>query len=103
MREPGYKVVWPLGELVYQRLSLGPRVSDLKGKTMCELSDWIFRAEEVFPMIRGLLLGQYPSIKFIEYSAFGNTHGPTEAEVIAALPDRLHQHGCDAVISGVGG
>ena len=103
MREPGYKVVWPLGELAYQVPSLGPRVSDLKGKTVCELSDWIFRAEEVFPMIRELLLGQYPSIKFIEYSVFGNTHGPKEAEVIAALPDRLHKHGCDAVISGVGG
>ena len=103
MREPAYKVIWPLGRLSYQTLSLGPRILDLKGKTMCELSDWIFRAEEVFSMIRGLLLGQYPSIKFIEYSVFGNTHCPKEAEVIAALPDRLHKHGCDAVISGVGG
>ena len=103
MREPEYKVVWPLGKLAYQMLSLGPRLSDLKGKTICELSDWMFRAEEVFPIIRELLLRRYPGIKFVNYSVFGNTHGPKEAEVIAALPDRLHKHGYDAVISGVGG
>jgi len=41
--------------------------------------------------------------KFVEYPTFGNTHGPQEAEIIATLPEKLRQYGCDAVISGVGG
>jgi hypothetical protein len=45
----------------------------------------------------------YPSLKFIEYTQFGNTHGSTEAEVIRTLPTLLKEHGCDGVISGVGG
>lgn len=103
MREPRYEVVWPLGKLAYQTLSLAPRVSDLRDKTVCELSDWLFRAEEVFPMIRQLLQKQYPGSKFVDYTTFGNTHGPKESEVIAALPELLRKHRCDIAISGVGG
>jgi len=79
------------------------RISDLNGKTVCELSDYGFRAEEIFPIVRESLLKLYPGIKFIEYHVFGNIHGSEEAQVIANLPDQLHQHGCEAVISGVGG
>ena len=103
MREPRHEVVWPLGKLAYQTLSLAPRVSDLRGKTICELSDWLFKVEEVFPIIRESLQKQYPSIKFVDYTMFGNTHGPKESEVITALPKLLRKHRCDVVISGVGG
>ena len=103
MREPGYEVVWPLGKSVYQIVALESRVSDLKGKTIGELWNWMFRGEEVFSAIRESLLRRYPGIKFVDYSVFGNTHSPKETEVIAALPDLLHKHGCDAIISGIGG
>ena len=97
-----YEVVWPLGKSVYQVLTSRPGVTDLSGKMVCELWEYLFRGDEVFPIIRELLLKRYPGIKFVEYPVFGNTHGPTEKEVIAALPDLLHKHGCDVVISGVG-
>ena len=103
MRESEYEVVWPLGRLAYQILPVKPGPADLKGKTICELSDWAFRAEEVFPVIRESLQKRYPGSKFVEYHLFGNIHSPKEAEVIAALPDLLRKYGCDAVISGVGG
>ena len=102
MQEPEYEVVWPLGKSAYQILPAKPGLTDLKGKTICELSDWAFRAEEVFPILRESLQKRYPGIKFAEYHLFGNTHSPKEAEVITALPDLLHKHGCDAVISAVG-
>ena len=102
MSEPVYEVVWPLGKSAYSILPQESRLSDLRGKTICELSDWLFRAEEVFPMIRETLTKQYADIKFVDYNVFGNVHGPTESEVIAALPDLLHKHGCDAAISGIG-
>jgi hypothetical protein len=103
MQEPEYKVVWPLGKLTYQPVSIKPRPSDLKGITVCELSDYGFRAEEIFPIVRESLSKRYPGIRFIEYPAFGNTHGPQETEIVANLPETLRQYGCDAVISGVGG
>jgi hypothetical protein len=103
MQEPGYEVVWPLGKMVAEKVSLTPRIADMSGKTVCELSDFGFRAEEIFPLIRASLSERYPGIKFIEYDAFGNIHGPREEEIIAALAENLHQYGCDAVISGVGG
>jgi len=96
-------VVWPLGKLTYQPVTLKPRPADLNGITVCELSDYGFKAEEVFPLVRKLLKKRYPDIKFVEYSVFGNTHGSQEDEVIGSLPEKLAQYGCGAVISGVGG
>jgi hypothetical protein len=103
MKETGYQVVWPLGKLAYRNVALKPRIADLNGKTICELSDYSFRGEEIFPIVRESLRRQYPGIRFIEYTTFGNTHGSTEAEVIQNLPAMLKANGCDGVISGVGG
>jgi hypothetical protein len=103
MNEPGYQAVWPLGKLAYQNVALKPRIANLNGKTICELSDYSFRGEEIFPIIREELRKIYPGIKFVEFTHFGNTHGSTEAEVIRTLPTMLKEHGCDGVISGVGG
>ncbi len=103
MQGIGYEVVWPLGKIISEKVTLAPRTEDLSGKTICELSDYGFRAEEIFPLIRASLSQRYPGIKFVEYETFGNTHGPQEAEIIATLADKLRQYGCDAVISGVGG
>jgi hypothetical protein len=99
----GYQVVWPLGKLAYQNVALKPRMSDLNGKTICELSDYSFRGEEIFPIVRELLRQKYPGIKFVEYTQFGNTHGSTETGVISTLPAKLKEFGCEGVISGVGG
>ena len=103
MPEPSYKVVWPLGRLAYQPMAIKPRPTDLKGMTICELSDYGFRAEEIFPIIRQWLSQRYPHVKFIEYPAFGNIHGAKEDEIISGLAEKLRKYSCDAVISGVGG
>jgi ABC-type amino acid transport substrate-binding protein len=103
LQEPGYRVVWPLGKAAYQPVALKPRPAGLTGLTVCELSDYGFRAEEIFPIIRELLSQKYPDIKFVEYPVFGNTHGAREVEIIANLAEKLKNNKCDAVISGVGG
>ncbi|MFH1485944.1 MAG: hypothetical protein ABIH46_07730 [Chloroflexota bacterium] len=102
MAEPAYEVVWPSGRSVYETIPVTDRVPDLVGRTVCELWEWLFRGEEIFPMLRELLSKRYPGIRFVDYAVFGNTHGPKEKEVIAALPGLLRKHGCDVVISGVG-
>jgi hypothetical protein len=103
MQEIGYEVVWPLGKTLAETVIPASRIENLKNITICELSDYGFRAEEIFPLIRASLSKRCPGIKFIEYTNFGNTHGPRETEIIASLAENLHQYGCDAVISGVGG
>lgn len=102
MEEAKFEVVWPLGRSVYETIPLAKRAPDLQGKTICELWDWLFKGDEMFPIIREALSKRYPTIKFVDYSVFGCTHGPKEREVTAALPDLLRKHGCDAVISAVG-
>ena len=102
MSESEYKVVWPLGKSAYKTVSLKSRIVDLRGKTICELSHSAFRDQEVRPLLREALSKRYPGIKFVEYSDFGNIHGPKEDDVIATLPTKLREYGCDAVISGIG-
>jgi hypothetical protein len=103
MPEPAYEVVWPLGRLAAAPIELAARPTDPSGMTIAELSDYGFRAEAIFPVLRELLAKQYPGIRFVEYTEFGNTHGPDEVRIIAGLADKLKALGCDAVISGVGG
>jgi len=102
MKEPVYKVVWPLGKIGYDIKPLAPRISDLKGKTVGELWNHMFRGDEIFSEIRRLMQERYPDIQFLDHTHFGNTHGQNELEVVAALPQKLREHGCDAVLSSVG-
>ncbi|MBI2909318.1 MAG: hypothetical protein HYX92_16865 [Chloroflexi bacterium] len=102
MAETSYEVLWPLGKLTYETTPLAHAAQDLRGKTICELWDWVFRGEEIFPTMREMLARRYPGVKFVDYEVFGNTHGPDERERIAKLPERLREHGCDLVVSGVG-
>lgn len=99
-RGSAYEVVWPLGKAESRATGFADRVADLNGKTIAEVND--FEWGESWPLIRKDLKRRYPDIKIVEYSAFGATHGSHEREVVAALPELLRQHGCDAVISGNG-
>ena len=68
MTEPAYQVVWPLGKLAYKGITPGTRISDFRGKTICELWDWLFKGEDVFPILRELLRRRFPDIKFVDYT-----------------------------------
>ena len=102
MTELEYKVVWPRGKRVVEDISYARHLDTLEGKTICELSDRMFHADDIFPMMEKELAKRYPRIEFVRYEEFGNIHGGEEAKVIGALPDKLKQNRCDAVISGMG-
>lgn len=97
-----YEVVWPSGRRVVKDVSCAQRLSTLDGKTICELWNWNFQGNKIFPMIEKELAEQYRGIKFINYNEFGSTRSSDGAKNIEALPQKLKQHKCDAVISGVG-
>jgi hypothetical protein len=100
--EATYEVLWPLARKAKGAQSTAQAVGDLSGKTVAELWDFIFRGEIIYPAIRDLLRARYPGIKFIEYSEFGNAHGPKQREIVAGLAEKLRALGADAVISGIG-
>lgn len=100
--EPHYDVLWPLSRKVVKATTPAPRLTDLNGKTICELWDVIFRGETIYPLVREYIKARFPRAKFVEYSEFGNFHGARERTVMAGLPEQLRNHGCDAVIVGIG-
>ncbi len=100
--EPRFSVLWPLSRRAVKKSAAAARLSDLNDKTVCELWDVIFRGEVIYPLVREFIKAKFPRVKFVEYSAFGNVYGPRERDVIANLPQALRDHGCDAVIVGIG-
>jgi hypothetical protein len=97
-----YEAVWPRGKAAVKITPLAGRLDTLEGKTICELWDYMFRGDEVFPMLEEALAAKYAGIKFVNFAEFGRTHGGDEAEVIASFPEKFEEFGCDAVISAVG-
>ena len=100
--ETHYEVVWPKSPLAVQTRHLAERLNTLEGKRVGFLWDFLFRGHELFPAIEEELQKRFAGIEVVGYDAFGNTHGGDEAEVMAALPDRLRDRRIDAVVSGVG-
>ena len=97
-----YEIVWPRGKKTVGIGRFAKRLDTLEGKTIATLWDWVFRGDEIFPLIEKELAKRYPGSKFVSPEEFGSTGGPGEEKVFAALPDKLKQNKCDAVISGVG-
>ncbi len=101
-----YRVVSPLGQPTVKAPIVAPRLSDLTGKTICEIWNGLFRGQVSFPIIRELLQQRYPDVKVVPYTEFpmqgvvGKTAGLQErVDEAIALAVRK---GCDAIISGNG-
>jgi hypothetical protein len=99
---PVYEVAWPRGPSAVKIIPLGKRLDTLKGKTICELWDYVFRGAEIFPLIEEELTKRYPGIRFVNYEEFGNPYTVHEKKVYAELPANAKKYGCDAFIVGVG-
>lgn len=95
-------VYWPRGRKTVSYQPVSERLPTLEGKTVAFLWDYLFRGDEIFPMLERRLTERFPGVRFIGYDTFGSTHGEDEREVLAALPDRLREMKVDAVISGMG-
>lgn len=102
MSTPNFNVVWPSSPQGIQTKSRAPRLDGLEGRRVAFLWDYLFRGDELFPLLAKQLTERYPSIEIVDYDVFGNTHGSDEKEMIAALPEGLAQRQIDAVVSGMG-
>lgn len=97
-----YAVAWPRGEKTLEITPLADRLDSLEGKKIGFLWDYLFRGDEIFPVLEEGLKARFPGIEFVDYREFGSTHGGEEHEVIAAMADKLKATGVHAVVSGMG-
>ncbi len=97
-----YAVVWPRSPRTAEPVALAPRPTALDGCRIAFLWDYMFRGEEIFPIIERELRNRIPGVSFVSYDEFGTTHGAGEHEVLERLGSRLAGLGVDAVVSGMG-
>lgn len=96
-----YDVVWPRSPLAAARRPLAPRLTGgLAGRRIGFMWDYLFRGEELFPALAEVL--QAHGAEVVGYDAFGNLHGPREAQLVGEIPAVIAARGIDAVVSGVG-
>lgn len=97
-----YDVVWPRSPRTAELVSLAPRPASLEGKRVAFIWDYLFRGDEIFPILQRELTRLIPGVQFVSYEAFGTTHGAGEHEVLDSFPARFRELGVDVAISGMG-
>lgn len=96
-----YDVVWPRSRQAVELQDLADRPDSLDGRVVGFLWDYLFRGDEIFPVIAEELKARYPAVEIVDFDQFGSTHGDDEAELVAALPQTLRDRGIDVVVSGM--
>ncbi|MGK0225935.1 MAG: hypothetical protein ACI8XD_000745 [Thermoproteota archaeon] len=96
-----YEVVWPRSPQAVELQDLAYRPDSLDGCTVAFLWDYMFRGDEIFPVIAEELTARFPTVEIINFDQFGTTHGDGETELLTALPQLLRELGVDAVVSGM--
>ncbi len=97
-----YEVVWPSSPLGIQQQRTAPRLDTLASKKVAFLWDYLFRGDELFPVLKVALEERFDDIEIVSFEEFGNLHGKDEKARVGRLPDDLRSRGVDAVVSGMG-
>ncbi len=102
---PEYEVVTPRGVSAVKMISMAPRLDTLDNKTICMVSNGMFKHEVTFPVIQDLLKKKYPTAKVIPYTEMPRSHSPGDlsSKATISLMATIKEKGCDAVIGGNGG
>ena len=81
---------------------MAERLDGLAGRRIAFLWDYVFRGDEVFPVLARELRARFDGVEIVGFETFGNLHGADERERVGRLPDDLRDRGVDAVVSGMG-
>ncbi len=84
-----------------EKKTYAPRVADLNGITIGEISNRAWESDRALPYIRNMLKQRYPDIKFVTYEELPNE----SANIVDKedLGEIVAAKGCDAVIGAVAG
>ncbi|MGI9603375.1 MAG: hypothetical protein ACR2QE_15940 [Acidimicrobiales bacterium] len=102
MSEPTYDVVWPKSPQGIGPRRTADRLDTLDGARIAFVWDYVFRGDELFPILERELVAAFPGLEVVGYDTFGNSHGGDEGEFIDGLPAALASRHIDAVVSGMG-
>ena len=100
--EPTYDVVWPRSPRGVQKRRKADRLETLDRARVALLWDYLFRGDELLPILEQELTSRFPGIEIVGYEEFGNLHGADEKEKVGRFGDELHRRHVDAVVSGMG-
>ncbi len=100
--DKGYEAVWPRSPRGIQNRRRADRLESLEHKRVAFLWDYLFRGDELFPVLAKELTNRFEGIEIVNYDEFGNLHGSDEKVRVGRLPDELRDRGVDAVVSGMG-
>ena len=97
-----YEVLSPEGRRMASVVKSTGALADLNDAVVGQVWDYMFRGDEIFAHLREELRLLFPKMQFVDFEAFGNIHGPQQDALTAAIPRTLSEHGCNAVIVGIG-
>lgn len=100
--ESTYEAVWPSSPSGIQSQRRAQRLESLEGTRVAFLWDYLFRGDELFPVLERELSNRFDGVEILNYDVFGNLHGADEKERVGRLPDDLRNRNVDAVVSGMG-
>jgi hypothetical protein len=80
--------------------TFAPRLPDLSGKTICEVTNGSWEADRMFPAIRQLLQRQYPTLKVVTFDQFPRLSTGVD---VSGLEDAMKAKGCQGAIVGNAG
>ncbi len=102
--EPRYDVVWPQAEIETATVLAAETHAGLAGHRVAFVWDYLFRGPEMFSIIETEWRKRDSTTEFIDYEVFGSigTSTPEGAGNVKRLAERLHQHGADYAVVGVG-
>jgi hypothetical protein len=97
-----YEVLSPSGPMGVPQVATAPRPSSITGKKIALVWNYVFRGNEIFPVIESALKEKFGEVEFVSYDNFGSVMGGDEEAVLDDLPGKLADLGVTGVITGVG-
>ena len=88
----------PTGAIEVTQL-FAPRLADLNGKTICQISDNLWETDRTLPLVGQLLQRQFPTMKIISYKDLP----AASTDVNPKLVEAVKAAGCQGVIVGNAG
>ena len=99
-----FEVVRPVGEPKVKPEPAAPGISDLSGKTVCQVWNAGFRADQIFSALTELLEKRFPGVKVIPWTELPTASPRYDVDKnLSDLREAYLQKGCDAVITATGG
>ena len=99
-----FDVVNPIGEPSAQPEPPSTKITDFKGKTIGQVWNAEFRADQVFTALTELLKKRFPDIEVVSWNVLPTTQQRMDINKnMEDLRQAYLEKGCDAVVTATGG